>query len=225
MLLNLNRRRAALILIVLIGIVTIILWVKPSRPASVVLLPEDTRLPPKDSLVPGSWGWYWSAKEFIFGTPPMVMIGITVLHIEGVNEANRALLPAAVKTATNLQIYFINTNDVAKLRGALASSQSTSSEYGGASITTGEGIRVTIIMGPTPNSSISVKVIARRRGPHTDLLTSIQATGLRATGQLAMRDLNVATRLQIPKDHAALILKSYATNSALVGVFLTPRWQ
>src|SRR5687767_15819294 len=80
-----GQRRAALIMVLLIGVAVLILSFGRSRVADVILLPEYTNLAPKGALgehrIPRSWAWYWRTKEFILGNRQKVVIHAAIIHV------------------------------------------------------------------------------------------------------------------------------------------------
>jgi len=210
-----------------------ILLFSRSRVASVILLPENTSLNPKHSVfgdhwVPVSWAWYWHAKEFILGKPRTVVIHATFVHVVRPKAAAQSSFPHAVKATTNLHIYFVSSNQCARMRKDLTAGESHSREWA-AQITTSQGTRTRMSMGgPSAQSpSFSLEVVPRRRAGYTDLLTSIQEIRLGDSVSNPITNLTLTARFQIPKDHAVFLLKSGEPpdDPISLGVILTPKWK
>ncbi|HKQ40404.1 MAG TPA: hypothetical protein VJ063_20195 [Verrucomicrobiae bacterium] len=216
-------------LVVVLAIALTILLLRDGEVPRVVLLPANTSLAPKrlafDGWVPMSWAWYWRTKDFVLGHSRSVVIDATVASFpaQGVLPS----FPPAIKSITNLHIYFVRTNEAVRMRQELTSSGGSYSTA--CRITTAHGIHTRMVSasGQPTSPSFSLEVLARQRGDCTDLLTSIEATGFGTGITTAITNLAMAARIQIPKEHALFILKTTERTGdpATLGVILTPKWK
>jgi hypothetical protein len=195
----------------------------------VILLPANTSVTNTpgsvvDRWVPVSWAWYWKTKEFVLGRSKTVLIETG--FVSGARPlaltAEKTSLPPPVMSITNLQIYFVHTNESAKLF-----KYGSDSSWFRVSVNQGMCAKMVSAGGRRGRPSFSVGVLAKRRGDCTDLTTSIEATGFGSSLSTAITNLAMAARLQIPKGHALFILKSGEDpeEPEQFGMILTPTWK
>ena len=194
--------------VLLVAAAIVILVVGGSRLDGVVLLPANTNLNPKRSVVAL---WFQRAKEFVFGKSRTVLVDVTFVSVSA-SASPPLSFPRVAKTITNLHVYLVGTNEASKMYKHLTIGESASTQC---RIVTSHGIYTKIAI----PSSLTLELVARERSHGTDLLTSI--------GALGAGTANLTARLQIPKDHAVFILKTtdppdMARTRAVV---LTPRWK
>ena len=222
-----RRRMVVLILLLLVVVTVVMLSFRGGELPSVILLPANANLAPKgwafDRWVPMSWAWYWRAKDFVLGHSKTVVIDATFVSVPPRTE----LVPSfsrPVKTITNLHIYFVGTNESARMYKHLTSAGSYSTAC---RIATAHGIETRLFSGQSTSRCFSLAVLAKRRSDCTDLCTSIEAAGFGDSLTTAITNLAMAARLQIPKDHDVFILKSaeHPEDPATLGVILRPKWK
>jgi hypothetical protein len=96
-------------------VITLVFVLFRSAPVpNIVLLPANASLVPKgvafDKWVPMSWAWYWRTKDFVLGHSRTVLIEATFFSISPKPELPMSF-PQPVKSITNLDIYFVPTNE------------------------------------------------------------------------------------------------------------------
>jgi hypothetical protein len=197
-----------LMALLLIGIAATIL-IGRSRVSSVVLLPAGTSLTPKPSVIAT---WFSRAKEFVLGKSRTVMIDIAFVRVTPSSRPPLSF-PQPVKAITNLHIYFVGTNEAARMCKHLTSGDNAAPRC---RIATSEGVATKITV-----DQFTLELLCRGRSDGTDLLASIYAGGPVTT------NLAIGGRFQIPKDQALFILKSanIPDDRATRAVILTPRWK
>lgn len=223
-----SRRRAVVVVFALVGALALLILSFRSAPVpDVILLPANTSFAPKgptlDRWVPMSWAWYWRAKDFMLGHSKTVVIHATFISVPPRPE-QLASFPPPMKTATNLNVYFVSEYESARMNKQLASGGSYTTAC---RISTAHGIQTKLFSGQSRSPEFSLEVLAKRRGDYTDLQTCIKAVGFGDAIGSAATNLAMAARLQIPKDHVLFIVKTAerAEEPATLGVILTPKWK
>lgn len=224
-----RQRTIALSLLLLVAVALVILSFRSAPVPSVILLPANTSLAPAraafDRWVPMSWAWYWRVKDFVLGHSKTVVIDATFVCVPPKGE-QLSSFPQPVKSITNLHIYFVRTNESARMCKHLTAGRSYTASC---RIATAHGIHTRLFSssGQSTTPSFSLEVLAKRGRNCTDLRTSIEATGFGDSLTAAITNLAMAAQLQIPKDHAVFILKSGERPEGpdTLGVILTPKWK
>src|SRR5439155_8413433 len=120
-----NKRRAILMLVCLLGLGVGLLLLRPESrpPAPVVLLPlpykAPVRVPMPDRWIPPSWGWLWRLKESILGKRKVISLDIAGFDLEDRSEAFLSALslrPPDCADTNGIKVWLIGEAEFAGLR-------------------------------------------------------------------------------------------------------------
>ena len=223
-----NRRRAILMLVCLLGLGVGLLLLRPESrpPAPVVLLPlpykAPVRVPMPDRWIPPSWGWLWRLKESILGKRKVISLDIAGFDREDRSEAFLSALslrPPDCADTNGIKVWLIGEAEFAGLRQRIEKTLGATI-IRRAGIITADGVQSQLSSGNT-SSGLVVDMFPRVREHSTDLTAAItfweavtnQPSG--ATGQIpttpgpARTNFNVAARIQLPRGSGVLLLDGH----------------
>jgi len=212
--------------LVVVGLLAVLVLLLVARPTpDKPLSPVSIRRPPyaHPVVIPPflytvlprspSWAWVWRLKEKVFGKLKAVGL-VTELYgltnsISDIVSNNPALSPNHFAEESGLSVWLLSSAELASLRGHFRTNLHEGVLLGGG-ITTGEGTEVRLTTGNSGPRGVGLDLdyMPRLRPNVIDLTAIIRATeNVTNDGTTTLRtNLDVLTRLQIPKGGGAFIL-------------------